>query len=299
MRRVLAKIRRAFVAAAKHDVLDIAKAMAYSAILCLFPGIIVAGAVFALTPSSLTLRTEMRTSFSSLLPGDTMLMLHAYFRNQKMRSTRAVLSSIAICVVASAGIMLSLMEGFRRAYSLPRGEWPTRIKVLVAVALIPSCLVPLVLATILVAFGHQIEIWILTNTSHMLGDYVLLLWRSFRWSVGLITTICVLAVVYHFGTPRRGAWAHVLPGATAAAGTWFLTTLVYGFYITRFSDYSVVYGSLGTLIATLVWLYMTALAVLMGAEFNAQFFPKPPRLAPHEGSSGMPAPVREVSSRSP
>lgn len=300
MLRALVKIRRAFLAALKHDVLDIAKAMAYSAILCLFPSIIVATAAFALAPGSLPLRSEMRTSFASLLPNDTISLLHSYFRNQRMRSAQAVLSSVVICVLASVGVMLSLMEGFRRAYSLPRGEWPAGMKYLVALALIPSCLAPMVFATVLVAFGYQIELWIITNTSHELGGYVLLLWRSIRWTIGLLTTVCVLAVLYHFGTPRRQMWRHVMPGAAGAAGMWFLTTLVYGFYITRFADYSVVYGSLGTLIATLVWLYITSLSVLMGAEFNAQFYPKPgPPRPQQEIFDELKRPTAEASSTAP
>jgi hypothetical protein len=49
-----------------------------------------------------------------------------------------------------------------------------------------------------------------------------------------------------------------------------MATLSYGWYVTRFADYSVVYGPLGTAIATLVWLYLTAFSVLIGAEYNAQ-----------------------------
>jgi membrane protein len=55
-----------------------------------------------------------------------------------------------------------------------------------------------------------------------------------------------------------------------SAVIWFVTTLVFGWYVTRFADYSVVYGSLGTAVATLVWLYITALSVFLGAEYNAQ-----------------------------
>lgn len=55
-----------------------------------------------------------------------------------------------------------------------------------------------------------------------------------------------------------------------SAVVWFVITLVFGWYVTRFADYSVVYGSLGTAVATLVWLYITALAVFLGAEYNAQ-----------------------------
>ncbi len=275
---VFGKIKRALLAALAHDLLGTAKATAYSAILCLFPTILVVTTALALAPESATLRGELRVSFTELLPADTMTLLHSYFSNQKVRSGQVIFSSAMISLIAAMGVMLSLMEGFRKAYDLPRREWPFWMERMVAFALIPSCLAPLAFATVIVAFGHQIEIWVITNTDHDVGAYVLLLWRIVRWVIGILTTVFLLAVIYHFGTPRRQAWRHVIPGASSAAFLWFVSTLLYGFYITRFSNYSVVYGSLGTLIATLVWLYITSFSVLMGAEFNAQFFPKPPRV---------------------
>ena len=101
-----------------------------------------------------------------------------------------------------------------------------------------------------------------------------------RWAIGLFTTIVMLAVIYQFGTPRRRAWKYVLPGASGAALVWFLTTLGFGFYLTRFADYSVVYGPLGAVVATLVWLYIATVSVLLGAEFNAHLFPKTQRPLP-------------------
>ena len=62
-----------------------------------------------------------------------------------------------------------------------------------------------------------------------------------------------------------------------ATATWFLATLIYGWYLTRYADYTVVYGSLGAAVATLVWLYMVCFSILIGAEFNAQIFPVVPR----------------------
>ena len=67
------------------------------------------------------------------------------------------------------------------------------------------------------------------------------------------------------------SWKRTLPGAVAATAMWFLTTLVFGWYVTRFANYSQVYGSLGAGIALLFWLYIISLSVLCGAEFNAQF----------------------------
>jgi membrane protein len=116
----------------------------------------------------------------------------------------------------------------------------------------------------------------------VLGTFVLLIWRIVRWSIGLFTTIVVLAMIYQFGTPRRQAWKRVLPGASGAAIIWFLATLGFGFYLTRFADYSVVYGPLGAVVATLVWLYIAMVSVLIGAEFNAHVFPKPQRSLPQD-----------------
>jgi len=130
---------------------------------------------------------------------------------------------------------------------------------------------------------------VISNSYHVLGPYVLFIWRIVRWSIGLLTTIFVLAVVYQFGTPRRRAWKYVWPGATGAAVIWFLTTLGFGFYLTRFADYSVLYGPLGAVVATLVWLYISTVSVLIGAEFNAHLYPKPQRL-PNAPLAGSPAP---------
>jgi membrane protein len=274
----LEKFRAALVTSLSHDVFGTAKAAAYSAILCLFPTILVLTTLLALTPESDSVRGEMRAAFAEVLPNDTMTLLHDYFTNQKARSEQVLTSAILVSLIAAMGMMLSLMEGFRRAYDLPRREWSFWVERGVALVMIPLCLGPLAFATVVVAFGHQIEQWAIANSFHVLGPVVLFLWRIVRWSIGLLTTIVVLAMIYQFGTPRRRAWKFVLPGASGAALIWFLTTLGFGFYLTRFADYSVVYGPLGAVVATLVWLYIATLSVLIGAEFNAHLFPKPQRI---------------------
>jgi membrane protein len=282
----LEKFRLALITSLSHDVFGTAKAAAYSAILCLFPTILVLTTLLAVAPESDTLRGEMRAAFAEVLPADTMTLLHDYFTTQKVRSEQVLSSAVVVSLVAAMGMMLSLMEGFRRAYELPRREWSFWVERGIALVMIPLCLGPLAFATIVVAFGHQIEQWVIANGFHVLGPAVLLIWRIVRWAIGLFTTIVVLAMIYQFGTPRRRAWKYVLPGASGAALIWFLATLGFGFYLTRFADYSVVYGPLGAVVATLVWLYIATLSVLIGAEFNAHIFPKPersrPQVAPQE-----------------
>jgi membrane protein len=133
--------------------------------------------------------------------------------------------------------------------------------------------VPMIFATILVAFGHVIEHWMIQNADHELRFYVIFFWRMVRWAIATATSVAVLGVIYHFGTPGKRPWKRVIPGALMATVAWFLVTLIYGWYVTRHADYSVVYGSLAAGIATLVWLYMVCITILMGAEYNAQIFP--------------------------
>ena len=212
----------------------------------------------------------MRAAFAEVLPADTMTLLHDYFTNQKVRGEQVVSSAIVVSLVAAMGMMLSLMGGFRRAYDLPRHEWNFWVERGVALVLVPLCLVPMALATVMVAFGHQIEQWVVSNSYHVLGPLVLFIWRMVRWTIGLFTTIVMLAVIYQFGTPRRRAWKYVLPGASGAALIWFLATLGFGFYLTRFADYSVVYGPLGAVVATLVWLYIATVSVLHRAPSSTR-----------------------------
>jgi len=265
-------LRRAVWNALRHGAFTTAKAAAYSAILSLFPAVLTLTTLLALSPETETL-SDIRSAFYDILPPDTMSLVQNYFQMNHARSVRLIWSATAIAILAASGFMLSIMEGFRRAYRLPRGTWNFWRERVVAFGLIPITLVPMFFATLMIVFGHQIERWMIDNADHALRLYVLFLWRLTRWIIAMFTSVAVLAVIYHFGTPKTQNWRRVVPGALLATGTWFLITILYGLYVTRFAAYSIVYGSLGAAVATLVWLYMVSVSILIGAEFNAQIFP--------------------------
>jgi membrane protein len=286
MLRHLANIRRALWSAFGHGALSMAKAAAYSAILSIFPALLVVTTLFATMPSSDDVRGVLRSALQQVMPPDTMQLVQSYFIVNPARSVRIVAGSSFVSVFAAMGVLLSLMEGFRRAYNLPPGQWGFWRERLVALLLVPATLVPMSAATLFLAFGHTIEHWMIANSDHDLRFYVIWLWRLIRWAIALAASVVSLAMIYHYGVPRlkrpaisgkiayvRGQWRETMPGAAIATASWFIITIVYGFYLTRFADYSIVYGSLGAGIATLVWLYMVSLAILAGAEFNAQLFP--------------------------
>ena len=129
-------------------------------------------------------------------------------------------------------------------------------------------------ATVLVAFGSRIETRVLFLIGHEFDVYIVLMWTAIRWLIATLTSIAVLALIYHNAVPRTQPWHSVLPGATLATGMWFGATTAFGWYVQRYANYSVLYGSLGVTIALLGWMYLISVVVLVGAELNALLYPR-------------------------
>ena len=272
MLRFISSFRKALWLAYEHDVLNTAKALAYSGMLMLFPALVVAATVAAVVPEGTKLAVELRSGFDQFLPADTIALIQTSMAAKRVHSVQLIFTSTSLSIFAGVGLMLSLMDGFRRAYRLPRNDWGIWRRSLRAILLVPISLGPLALATLILVFGHPIELWMIANAGHDFKAIVLVLWRLARWTLAFITCVSVLLILYHFGTRRRENWLFVIPGAVAASLVWFAATIAFGWYVTRIADYSIYYGSFAAGIATLVWLYITAISVLLGAELNGVLF---------------------------
>jgi membrane protein len=286
-------LRRAALTALEHDALTVAQATAYSAMVALFPALIVAAAVASQLPDTLPLRVQMALFFGRVLPSNVSPLLEMYFSTAhgSVHTTRALLGSVVVSVAGASSVMSTLMEGFRKAYDLPLTPgsfWSRRVR---SLALVPLSLLPLAAASALVVFGHLITHWLAGEVTLALRMPVLVLAFLLRWTIALAGSVGIIAVIYHLGTDltthmrehlepllrepwillrNDWSWRASLPGAAVATLLWLVTTLVFGYYVTRFANYSQVYGSLGAAIALMFWLYIIALSVLIGAEFNAQ-----------------------------
>lgn len=96
-------------------------------------------------------------------------------------------------------------------------------------------------------------------------------WIPFSWLLALFVVIAVFIALYRFGPSRSLArWAWVWPGAIAAAVGWLVGSVAFSIYIGRFANYADAYGPLGTVIAFMVWIWFSAMVMLLGAEFNAE-----------------------------
>jgi membrane protein len=265
-------LRKAIWRTFQHDGFAIAKASAYSSILTFFPALLVVGSALAAGKSMQVYSREISYALDRILPAGASTV-QGYLRGNALRSVGFLLSTSLLTVWLASGVMISWMEGFRRCYELPK-VWGLVKERLIAAALVILAGIPLSFATVLVAFGSRIELMILSSLDRDLGFFVLLMWMFIRWLIAILTSVSVIALIYHNAVPRTQPWHSVLPGATLATGMWFLVTMLFGWYLQNYADYSVIYGSLGVAIALLVWMYLISLVILIGAEFNAMLFPR-------------------------
>ena len=272
MLRFFRLLRLAVWRAFQHDAFAVAKAAAYSSIITFFPALLVVGSVLAASHGTSVYLREISYAVAKIMPAGSVTAL-AYLKGTGQRPVGLLLTASLLTMWTASGVMISWMEGFRNAYQLPK-TWGLVKERLIAFSLVILAGVPMTFSTILVAFGSRIEARILFLLDRELGFYVLLLWMALRWLIAILTSIAVIALIYHNGVPRTQPWHSVLPGATLATGMWFGATLLFSWYVNGFADYSLLYGSLGVAIALLVWMYIIALIVLIGAEFNAMLFPR-------------------------
>ncbi len=313
--RLLELLRHTAASVVDHDCLNLAQSAAYSAMVSLFPGLIVVAAIFATLPDSAPLRAQAALFFDRILPDDVSPLLDSYFQNshQTVHSNRALAIAGVVSLISASSVIVTLMEGFRRAFHLPPLEWNFWDRRWRSLLLVFIALLPLSVASTLVVFGNLLSQWIVANIGASAVTVVLVIAFVVRWSVALSSSIAIIAVIYHMGIPPAGlavaetegrskdhlweslrtvramstmekSWKRTLPGATLATIMWFVTTLIFGWYVTRFANYSEVYGPLGAGVALLFWLYIISLSVLAGAEFNALLYPLYCNLPEREGS---------------
>jgi len=221
MKPYLARIREALLQALAHDVVNTAKAAAYSGMLMFFPAVLVITTLVSQVQAGPTMVGETRAVLEQFLPPDTLDLVQTSVLSHHHHSMQLVLSAATLTLFAGLGVMLSLMEGFRRAYHLPPEDWTFWGRRGRALLLVPIALVPLALASLVVVFGHQIEVWMIDRAGHELRHMVIFFWRMVRWSVTFLTIVTVLTALYHFGTRRTEHWLWVVPGAVAGTIIWF------------------------------------------------------------------------------
>jgi membrane protein len=250
----------------------VAKGAAYSALLSFFPVLTTLAALLVQARAEQVSHTIASFLYDVVPPGSedvvrTLFVVHG------QRPTSLLVGAVVLAVWAASGAMSSLMEGFRATYHIPSGR-PFLREQGMAILLVFVSAVPLWGASALIVFGARAESdvvsWLhLRPEGSAVRGWVALSGQTFGYGVALGTIVLVTALIFYLGPNRRQTFRRVLPGAVLATLLWSLATLGFGWYVRHVANYNVLYGSVGAGLALLVWMYLLAVIMLFGCEFNA------------------------------
>lgn len=258
-----------FGAALRHAVDDncfiLAKAVSYSAVLALFPGLIVGTNLLLRSNAQQTL-DDISLAMGAVLPPRVRVLLADYLAPAEDHSGVVLLLAAGASVLFAADLVMSLMEGFRAAYRAPR-----RSTLLhdygVAIALVFLSIGPLTAAHVALILSRQAVGWVLPmgTGSEAISAGALAAW----WIVAIPTVMLMLSLLYYLGPHREQSWRGILPGAALAAALWAPATGLFTLYVQTIPRYGEFYGSVSAVIVLLIWTYLSSVIVLLGCEFNA------------------------------
>jgi membrane protein len=273
-------LRRAFVAAYEDNCFGIAKGAAYSGLLSLFPILTIFTAILIQANAQSVVHVIERFVQDVLPPGTEDLVL-SRLRDQARRGISLPVIAVVGALWAGSGAMASLMEGFQAAYRIPSGRPFLQQRAMAAFLLLIAA-VPAVAASSLIIFGNRIEaVMVQWAGISDLSAPLELAWKFGRLLVAFGATTFVTGLLYYFGPNHRpepkqtgqktqSRIMRVWPGALVATVLWLIATAGFAWYVGHLGNYSLFYGSVGTAVVLLIWLYLIACISLIGCEFNAE-----------------------------
>ena len=166
----------------------------------------------------------------------------------------------------ASGAFAALINALNRAYDVQetRPFWKVRgIAILMTLGLSVLILV----GVLLLVLGPQIGETIASIFG--LGELFLLVWDIVRWPVALFFMIFTVALLYYFAPDANQPFRWITPGGLIGVVLWVLASVAFNFYVSNFGSYNKTYGSIGAVIILLLYLYISSLTILFGAELNA------------------------------
>jgi membrane protein len=258
--------RRTYRESLDDDVLGQAAQLSYYLFLALFPALLFVLAVASFFPLAAATDDAARQLGPFVSPQVLELIQDQMLRIGQQDSGGLVGLGIAGALWSSSAAMVAVTSALNRAYDLTEGRpwWKVR---LTAIGLTLGVAVFTVLAASLVMLGPASATWI-ANAGF--GPVAEISWRILQWPLSFALIAIGIGLIYYFAPDADQDWAWITPGAIAATLLWLLASLAFRVYITNFTDYTASYGAVGAVIVLLLWFYLSSVAVLIGAELNAE-----------------------------
>ena len=253
--------------------LGLAAQLAYYFILALFPALIVVVAIASFFPPS-ALR-EVLSALAPFTPPEALALIRTQL-DAILASEQTGLLTVGVlgALWSSSAALTAIIDTLNRAYDLDetRPWWKVR---LLGIALTVGLAVFILTAFTLVVAGPELARWVTDRLGF--AAEVATAWAVLQWPIVFLLVAFGVALIYYFAPDADQDWAFITPGSTLATVLWLVASLGFRFYVQNFGDYNATYGALGGAVLLLLWLYVSGLAVLIGAELNSEIEHASPR----------------------
>jgi len=256
-------IYRTALESSNHDATQRAAGVAYYAMLSIFPLLLGLIAIFGFFLPSINLQDELLKFVGQNIPGATNILKQNIAEIIKLRGVMSVLSIILLFWSAST-MFSSISLAINRA-------WDIRVYRSFFIRKASELGMAISLGILfLLSLGASTMIGVLHGALNLPASDFLIVNLSSRL-VAFLLMLAVFLLLYKFIPNTKTYWRYVWPGALLAAILFEIARTLFIFYLENFGNYELIYGSITSIIALLVWIYYSALILILGAEFTFQY----------------------------
>ncbi|HWO15122.1 MAG TPA: YihY/virulence factor BrkB family protein [Solirubrobacterales bacterium] len=286
---IVATLRRTATEFMEDNLTDWAAALTYYGLLALFPALIAMVSLIGLVgdPESTTSTlTEIITSIGPQSAAQTFSGPIESIASNQSAAGFAFVAGLALALWSASGYVGAFMRASNVIYETPEGRPFWKLRPLQLAVTLAMILLMAILALALVLTGPVVEA---VADPIGLSGTAIDIWNIAKWPVMVAIFLLMVAVLY-YASPNvklRG-FKWVTPGSLVAIVVWAIASAAFAFYVANFGSYDKTYGTLGGLIALLVWFWISNLAILFGHQLNAE------RERSIEIDEGRPGAEREI-----
>jgi membrane protein len=264
-------VKRTLTEFREDNLPDRAAALTYYAVLSIFPALVALVALVGLVADPATIIRQLTKLVSSVGPASAAKTFQAPISSLAHgRSTAGILLVVGIAAAlwTASGYVGAFIRASNKIYEVEEGRSVIRLRPL---QMLVTLILVVLLALVLVALVVTGPVAARVGSAVGVSGAAVTAWDIAKWPVLLVVVTFMIGVLYYASpNARLRGLKSIIPGSLLAVGVWLLASAGFAFYVANFGSYSKTYGSLGAIIVFLVWLWITNLAILLGAEVNAE-----------------------------